>query len=161
MSLRGPWHTADSNFCCFARKTGLWCLCYMRQKCHSLPGNTSACVTEDSSGAGRGLFPSRRRRPLLAGKREMSKTARGKFYPTPAVLVAREHVTSWACFTSENECYLLNLKCCSTSRNHWPTSLKYTLWTRLRYFSVYERMRDITELFKGEVSSISCATMTE
>ena len=55
--------TAISNFthrptaAAIRAQTGLRSLCYMWLKCHSLLGNPSACATEDSSGAGRGLFP--------------------------------------------------------------------------------------------------------
>ena len=56
-------HTAISNFThrptavAIRAQSGLQSSCYMWLKCHSLLGNLSACETEDSSRAGRGLYP--------------------------------------------------------------------------------------------------------
>ena len=66
MSLRSLWHfhiqlTVISPIALpqllFCTQTGLRSSCYMRLKCHLLSGNTSACATEDSLGAGRTLSP--------------------------------------------------------------------------------------------------------
>ena len=57
-------HTSISNFthrptaaAQFRAQTGLRSSCYMWLKCHLLPGKTSVCSIEYSSGAGRGLSP--------------------------------------------------------------------------------------------------------
>ena len=56
MMLKSPWHFhTQLSVISHASQTGLRSLCYMWLKCHSLPGNASACATENSSGAGRGL----------------------------------------------------------------------------------------------------------
>ena len=94
MSMRSPWHfhiklTAISHISLprllFCAQTGLRSSCYMRLKCHSLAGNTSACAIEDSSGAGR---------RLLAGKLSMRNTAVSSI-SLSNVAVALSLVDSW------------------------------------------------------------------
>ena len=54
--LKSPWHFhIQLSVISHTSQTGLRSSCYIWLKCHSLPGNASACATENSSGAGRGL----------------------------------------------------------------------------------------------------------
>ena len=56
MMLKSPWHFhVQLSVISHTSQTGLRSSCCMWLKCHSLPGNASACATENSSGAGRGL----------------------------------------------------------------------------------------------------------
>ena len=56
MMLKSPWHFhIQLSVISHTSQTGLRSSCYMWLKCHSLPGNASACATENSSRAGRGL----------------------------------------------------------------------------------------------------------
>ena len=58
MMLWSPWYFhIQLSVISHISQTGLRSSCYMWLECHSLPGNASACATENSPGAGIGLSP--------------------------------------------------------------------------------------------------------